>query len=239
MIRDRVARGAIVARLVAGCGNSETTTTVRPTTTATTSPPATTLVPETTTTTEAGPIPLPAGGFLEPGEYYTTVFQPTVLYRIDRKFILDAFQQPIVIGFQNKRAAPGGGSGRGDLKYKGVVIHNRWLGLTLEDVETQLRKLEMITLGDTTAVVVAGYPGTQIEAFVAATERLWQEPGILPGEGTTSAWWLEPNQMMSFIILDTPAGSLLITIGADAEEWDDFLPVAEEILAGISFPDLD
>jgi hypothetical protein len=30
----------------------------------------------------------------------------------------------------------------------------------------------------------------------------------------------------------------LITIGADAEKWDDFLPVAEEILAGISFPDL-
>jgi len=45
--------------------------------------------------------------------------------------------------------------------------------------------------------------------------------------------------MMRFITLDTPSGSLLITIGADVEEWDAFLPVAEEILAGISFPDLD
>ena len=40
-------------------------------------------------------------------------------------------------------------------------------------------------------------------------------------------------------LLDTPAGSLLITIGAHEDEWDEFLLVAEEILAGISFPDLE
>ncbi len=57
--------------------------------------------------------------------------------------------------------------------------------------------------------------------------------------------WMGPDpinrltQMMRFITLDTPSGSLLITIGADVEEWDAFLPVAEEILDGISFPDLD
>ena len=44
---------------------------------------------------------------------------------------------------------------------------------------------------------------------------------------------------MRFIILETPAGSLLITVGADTEEWDEFLPVAEEILAGTSLPGLD
>jgi len=31
---------------------------------------------------------------------------------------------------------------------------------------------------------------------------------------------------------------MLVTITAPAEEWDEFLPIAEEILAGISFPDL-
>ena len=44
---------------------------------------------------------------------------------------------------------------------------------------------------------------------------------------------------MRVVVLDTSAGTLVATIeatgGADFEE---FLPVAEEILAGISFPDL-
>ena len=56
--------------------------------------------------------------------------------------------------------------------------------------------------------------------------------------GSDSQWQLEANQIMRFVILETPAGSLLITVGAHTEEWDEFLPVAEEILAGISFPDL-
>ena len=97
---------------------------------------------------------------------------------------------------------------------------------------------DAIEFGPTTQVEVAGFPGTQFEAFVVATSRLWQEGNVGPGEATTSAWWLQSNQEMRFIIVDTPAGTLLITIGADAEKWDDFLPVAEEILAGISFPDL-
>ena len=41
-----------------------------------------------------------------------------------------------------------------------------------------------------------------------------------------------------FIILETPAGTLLITIQATTAEWDEFLPIAEEIISGISFPDL-
>ena len=38
---------------------------------------------------------------------------------------------------------------------------------------------------------------------------------------------------MRLIVVETPAGSLLITIGADPDDWDDFIPVAEEILAGV------
>jgi len=34
-------------------------------------------------------------------------------------------------------------------------------------------------------------------------------------------------------ILETPTGSLLITVGADADEWDEFRAVAEKILAAI------
>jgi hypothetical protein len=41
------------------------------------------------------------------------------------------------------------------------------------------------------------------------------------------------------ILLETPAGTLLITIIATEDEWDEFLPVAEQILDGISFPDLE
>ena len=32
--------------------------------------------------------------------------------------------------------------------------------------------------------------------------------------------------------------SLLVTIDAPGEDFEDFFPIAEEILAGISFPDL-
>jgi len=71
----------------------ETTTTVRVTSTE----PA-----PATTTLAVGPQPLPAGGFLEPGEYQTTVFQPTVVYKIDRKHILDPFQDQLATGFQSK-----------------------------------------------------------------------------------------------------------------------------------------
>ncbi len=43
---------------------------------------------------------------------------------------------------------------------------------------------------------------------------------------------------MRIVVLDTPAGTLLVTIIPPGEDFNDFLPVAEEILAGISFPDL-
>ena len=230
---SHVALVAIVAVVVAGCASSDATTTV---TVTTSSPPSTSsTTPETTTTTlEADPQPLPADGFLEPGDYYTTAFEPTVLYTIEKQHILQPFQHELVTGLHTHWAFPRGS----EFPYRGVAVHSHWSRLTPEEAYAELREFDAIEFGPTTQVEVAGFPGTQVEAFVVATARLWQEGNVGPGEATTSAWWLQSNQEMRFIIVDTPAGTLLITIGADAEEWDDFLPVAEEILAGISFPDL-
>ena len=53
--------------------------------------------------------------------------------------------------------------------------------------------------------------------------------------------WCAPTAQTinaSDVATDDLAGTLLITIHAIPEEWDEFLPVAEEILSGISFPDL-
>ncbi len=44
---------------------------------------------------------------------------------------------------------------------------------------------------------------------------------------------------MRIVVLDTPAGTLLATIDPPGEDFEAFFPIAEEILAGISFPDLD
>ena len=50
---------------------------------------------------------------------------------------------------------------------------------------------------------------------------------------------MHAGQRVRFIIVETPAGSMIITIAAAIDEFDDFLPTAKEILAGISFPDLN
>ena len=230
---DVVLLAALVALLLAACDGTET----NPVPTTTTTPPSTSSpTPETTTTTlEAGPQPLPARVLLEPGEYVTVVFQPTVLYRIESPYILASFQAEKVTGFHNRWGAPGGGGSGAIRPHRGVAIHNIWLGLTPDETEAELRKLETIEFGPATPIENADYPGTSIEATVVATTRLWERRGL----GSSGAFWLEPGSQMRFIILDTPAGSILITIQAPAEEWDDFLLVAEEILAGISFPDLE
>ena len=119
--------------------------------------------------------------------------------------------------------------------YRGVAIHNVWRGLTQDEVLARLQEVEVVELGPTAEVELAGFRGVQTETSVAGNSILWDQRGT----GRFDEWVLESNQVVRFIILDTPAGTMLITIGADAEEWDEFLPVADEILAGISFPDLD
>ena len=75
---------------LAGCGGGTDSTVV----TTTTAAPSTTseTLATTTTTTAEGPQPLVSGSLLEPGEYITTLFEPTVVYRIEREYLLRGFQ---------------------------------------------------------------------------------------------------------------------------------------------------
>jgi len=141
------------------------------------------------------------------------------------------FQSEVASGFRNREGGPG--TNVGIRPFRGVAVHNHLLPLGFEEVVSELEELD-IEYGLRSQVEVGGFPGTQMEATVPERSVLWRRAG----SGTANAWWIESGQRMRFIIVDTQAGYLLITIGADVEEWDDFLPVAEEILAGISFPDL-
>lgn len=231
----RAARGVAIAvfgLFLAGCGSQAT-----PTTSTTTSVPqsATSQAPETTSVTaaEVGPQPLPSGGFLEPGDYVTNLFEPTVLYTIETRHI-GPFEDERSTGIQNRRPR----SDRviqGLGPYRGVAIHNVWLRLDPDEIVEELEERERLTLGDPIAVEIAGFPGTQFDTIVEGNEILWSAGNA----NELGVWELEAGQVTRLIILETPAGSLLITIGADAEEWDEFLPITEQILAGISFPDME
>ena len=227
MTRDHLMVGVLLAVVATGCGNSEATTTAAPTTTTIA---VNSTEPDSTTTTQSGPQPLPAGGFLDPGEYVTTLFDPAVIYRIERNYILSPFQAPFVTGLQSGSMFSEGGVG----PYRGVAVHSIWHGLTPDEVLARLQKMGAVELGPKTETEVGGFPGTAIDAVLIGRQVLYDRRG----DGLYDMWPLEPPQMIRFIILDTPAGTLLITTQAAPEEWEDFLPIAEEILAGISFPDL-
>jgi len=220
--------GVVLALMLAGCGGSEPSATTVPATTVT--PPTTSQAPEATTTTlNSGPQPLVSGGLLEPGEYVTTVFEPRVMYRIEQKHLLRVFQNERVTGFENMLNVGATDS------FKGIGIQNFWHGLTPEEVIEKLEEIEQIELGQATETEIGGFPGRRIEAVVKLRVGLWM---TLAGGDQGRSWEVIPGPL-DIIILETPAGTLLITINAPTNEWDEFLPIAEEILAGISFPDLD
>jgi hypothetical protein len=91
----------ICAFVLAGCGGDTNPTGLTTTTTAvstTLQPPA----PSTTSRVE-GPQPLISGVLLDPGEYVTTLFEPTpLMYRIGRRHFLRPFQADRATGFQNQ-----------------------------------------------------------------------------------------------------------------------------------------
>ena len=221
--------------MLAGCGGETNPTVVTPTSIVL--PPATSEADATTTTSVAeGPQPLVSGRLLEPGEYVTTDFEPTtVMYRIDRKHLLRPFQNLRVTGFEN--VANGSILNRDATPYRGVAVHGLFHGLTPEEILDELAEIERLKLGQTTATEVGGFPGQRIEAAMELRDWLWTR--VQGGGGDLYRQWIVAPGPLDMIILETSAGTLLITITAPAEEWDEFLPVAEEILAGISFPDLD
>ena len=220
----------LVAGLVlAGCGSESDP---GPTTTA--SLPTTSSPAETTTTTDAeeGPQPLPSSGFLDPGvEYATTIFEPMVGYRVDEKLLLRSFQTDLVTGLENRRKGTGAA-------YKGVAIHNIWLGLTPDEAMAQIEQIDAIEVGASSQVEIGGFSGTEIDVVVVRRGLLYEPDrtsncnlrgGLCP--------WLVVGPMR-IVVLDTSAGTLIVTIES-GEDLEGFLPVAEEILSGISFPDLD
>ncbi len=224
----------ILASVLAGCGG-ETTSTV---TTTTVDPSSTTSQAPTTTTSSLGELPEPLlSGLLQPGEYETTVFEPTVRYQIEQVHPLSAFQTPYDTGLQNKNIWHTA-EGMGIARYKGVAVHNWWLGLTPDEILAELGKIEGVEFATPTQTEFDGLPAIEIEGTVPRLAVLWQNRAK-PGGGQLDSWNLEPRQQIRLIIVTSPAGSLVITVQAAAEEWDEFLPIAQEILAAISFPDLD
>ena len=109
-------------------------------------------------------------------------------------------------------------------------MHSVWLALSPDEIIEELHELERIELGQFTDVEVGGYPAHAAEASTATDfQSLWRD----------DVYWFEPESHMRFIVVDTSAGSLIVIIAANSDVWDEFLAVAEEILAGISFPDME
>jgi hypothetical protein len=229
----------VLALLFTGCGTEATPAT---STTTTTTPPVTTSEPSDTTTTateaEVGPQPLPSSGFLEPGvEYVTTIFEPVVGYRVDEEILLRPFQTDSITGLENNRSGSEGVPGVAP--YEGVAIHNIWLGLTPDEVIARIEQIDAVEIGASSQLEIGGFSGTQIDVVVARRGLLY-EPDRTSNCNLRGGRcpWLEAGPMR-IVVLDTPAGTLLVTVDPPGEDFEEFLPVAEEILAGISFPDLD
>jgi hypothetical protein len=169
-------------------------------------------------------------------EYVTTIFEPVVGYRVDEKLLLRPFQTDLMTGLENRKQ----NIYDANTPYKGVVIHNIWFGLTPDEAMARIEQIDAIEIGASSQVEIGGFSGTQIDVVVVRRGLLYEPDRTSPcGLQSGLCPWLEAGPMR-IVVLDTSAGTLIATIestgGADFEE---FLPVAEEILAGISFPDLD
>lgn len=166
----------------------------------------------------------------------TIDFEPTtVLYRFERDHLLKGFQNLRVTGVENQFNSSAHDSGV--RPYRGVAVHGLWHRLTPEEIIEELEEIETLQLGPSTGTAVGGFPGLRIEATAMLRDWLWIR--VQGSGGDIYRQWLFGQGPIHFIIVETPPGTLLITIQATAEEWDEFLPVAEEILDGISFPDLE
>ena len=166
----------------------------------------------------------------------TTVFEPRVQYRVEQTYALAAFQNAENTGLENisNSCTPCPGT----RPYRGIAVHNWWLFLSPEEIIAELAEFETIEFGSPTPIEVAGFPATQIEATVPQAISLWEDRTASSRFEPGGSWSLHADQRVRFVIVETPAGSMLVTISAATDGFDDFLPVAEEILAGISFPDL-
>ncbi len=222
----------VVVLVLAGCSTETVPTTSTATTVA--QPAASQPAEAATSSLPTGPRPFPDSAVLEPGEYVTTRLEPRVQFRIEQKHPLTSFQNAENAGLENIHNACINCVTQGTKPHRGIAVHTWWLPFTPEEIIAELDELEAVDFGSTTQIEVAGFPATQFEGTAPQVIPLWEDRFDDIG-----SWWLHADQRVRFIIVETPAGSMLITISAHIDEFDDFLPSAEEILAGISFPDLD
>ena len=165
---------------------------------------------------------------MEPGQYVTTTFEPRVVFAIESTRTLEPIDERFIAAF-----AGGNWINRHD-PHRVIGVHGWWREDSPDEVIAELEAHGSISFGPATETTVGGLTGTQIDITIPALVPLWQDPT----SGDSPGWFLGSRTAGLLIILDTQAGTIVIIAEATEEEWDEFLPVAEEILAGISFPDL-
>ena len=179
-----------------------------------------------TTTLEArsdGPQPLVEFRFLEPGIYETTEFQQIIRFDLERDYVLQFLERPTFVSFTNR------------MLYRNETRKYKWvdfLALWADDPPDQVLDTFARSFGfdhqDPVPVTVGGLQGLQVDGVTHERQIWWvDEPVILgtyPGP-------------LRLVIVETTAGTVVIGIGvgADADEYEDWLVIAEEILSGVTF----
>lgn len=210
----------IAGAAAAGCTNAETppsSTEARPVVSTT----ATTLA-TTTTTLPAGPEPLREFAFLEPGEYVTTEYRPALEIRLDRKYVLQFLERPTVLSFTNRMIY-----GNETQKYRWVDFLTLWADDPPDQVLDTFARSFGFDHQDPVPVSVGGLQGIQVDGVTHERQIWWLDGPVILGT--------YPGPLR-LIIVETTVGTVVVGIGAgDADEYEAWLVIAEEILSGVTF----
>jgi len=169
---------------------------------------------------------------MEPGQYVTTAFEPKVVFAIESTRTLEPIDERFGAGFA------GGGFESRDDPHRVIGVHSWWRESSPDEVIAEFEAHGSISFGPATETTVGGVAGTQIDITIPRLLPLWQDPRSSYSSRLPGGWFLGSRAKGRLIILETQAGTIVIIAEATEEEWGEFLPVAEEILGGISFPDL-
>jgi len=219
-----IAAMAILGMSAVGCTNAESqpsSTIAAPATTTTA-----TTTPATTTTSEPspeGPLALEEFRFLEPGQYVTTEFQPTILFSLERNYVLQFLERPTFVSFTNRMLY-----GNETRKYKWVDFLALWADDPPDQVLDTFARSFGFDHQDPVPVSVGGLEGIQVDGVTHERQIWWVDGPVILGT--------YPGPLR-LIIVETTAGTVVIGIGlgADADEYEDWLVIAEEILSGVTF----
>ena len=81
--------------------------------------------------------------------------------------LLRPFQTDLITGLENRRKDT-------DAAYKGVAIHNIWLGLTPDEAMARIEQIDAIEIGASSQVEIGGFSGTQLDVVVVRTGLLYE-----------------------------------------------------------------